>query len=162
MNRAVGVPTRLGTQQSGADQLTHALRRVPRPVWPDLLFLPLATSWPYQPGGRLELQKHHRPNLVDGVNMTYMVGATGFEPATSASRTLRATKLRYAPIKCLLCLLVRTSATVYRNLTEVDLFRGLQLRFTASCKGLRFFTGFHTLRRKKCQPSTHGRKRKRP
>ncbi len=26
------------------------------------------------------------------------VGATGFEPATSASRTLRATKLRYTPI----------------------------------------------------------------
>ena len=26
-----------------------------------------------------------------------MVGVTGFEPATSASRTLRATKLRYTP-----------------------------------------------------------------
>ena len=26
-----------------------------------------------------------------------MVGATGFEPATSSSRTKRATKLRYAP-----------------------------------------------------------------
>jgi hypothetical protein len=27
-----------------------------------------------------------------------MVGVTGFEPATSASRTLRATKLRYTPM----------------------------------------------------------------
>ncbi len=27
-----------------------------------------------------------------------MVGARGFEPPTSASRTLRATRLRYAPI----------------------------------------------------------------
>ncbi len=27
----------------------------------------------------------------------YLVGATGFEPATSSSRTTRATKLRYAP-----------------------------------------------------------------
>ncbi len=27
-----------------------------------------------------------------------MVGANGLEPSTSASRTLRATKLRYAPI----------------------------------------------------------------
>ena len=28
----------------------------------------------------------------------YVVGVTGFEPATSASRTLRATKLRYTPM----------------------------------------------------------------
>lgn len=27
-----------------------------------------------------------------------MVGVTGFEPATSSSRTTRATKLRYTPI----------------------------------------------------------------
>ena len=27
----------------------------------------------------------------------FLVGATGFEPATSSSRTKRATKLRYAP-----------------------------------------------------------------
>ena len=27
-----------------------------------------------------------------------MVGVTGFEPATSASRTLRATKLRHTPL----------------------------------------------------------------
>gem|GEM_PF-5029315 len=27
-----------------------------------------------------------------------LVGATGFEPATSRSRTVRATKLRYAPL----------------------------------------------------------------
>ncbi len=26
-----------------------------------------------------------------------MVGVTGFEPATSSSRTMRATKLRYTP-----------------------------------------------------------------
>lgn len=31
-----------------------------------------------------------------------MVGATGFEPATSWSRTKRATKLRYAPTQRLL------------------------------------------------------------
>src|SRR4051812_18520836 len=29
-----------------------------------------------------------------------MVGMTGFEPATSSSRTKRATKLRYIPIRC--------------------------------------------------------------
>ena len=29
-----------------------------------------------------------------------MVGVTGFEPATSSSRTKRATKLRYIPIRC--------------------------------------------------------------
>ena len=29
---------------------------------------------------------------------TFVVGTAGFEPATSASRTLRATKLRHVPI----------------------------------------------------------------
>jgi hypothetical protein len=29
-----------------------------------------------------------------------LVGMTGFEPATSSSRTKRATKLRYIPIRC--------------------------------------------------------------
>ena len=29
-----------------------------------------------------------------------MVGMTGFEPATSASRTQRSTKLSYIPIEC--------------------------------------------------------------
>lgn len=31
-----------------------------------------------------------------------MVGATGFEPAASWSRTKRATKLRHAPIMCVM------------------------------------------------------------
>ncbi len=30
----------------------------------------------------------------------FLVGMTGFEPATSSSRTKRATKLRYIPIRC--------------------------------------------------------------
>ena len=33
----------------------------------------------------------------EGSEMRLLVGARGFEPPTSASRTLRATKLRYAP-----------------------------------------------------------------
>ena len=32
------------------------------------------------------------------LNLVHMVGTAGLEPATSASRTLRATKLRYVPI----------------------------------------------------------------
>jgi hypothetical protein len=34
---------------------------------------------------------------VTAINAEQMVGARGFEPPTSASRTLRATRLRYAP-----------------------------------------------------------------
>ena len=34
----------------------------------------------------------------DGPNLVHIVGTAGLEPATSASRTLRATKLRYVPI----------------------------------------------------------------
>src|SRR5215207_6896416 len=36
----------------------------------------------------------------DGGPSTLLVGMTGFEPATSSSRTKRATKLRYIPIRC--------------------------------------------------------------
>ena len=32
-------------------------------------------------------------------SLSQMVGVTGFEPATSSSRTKRATKLRYTPLK---------------------------------------------------------------
>ena len=36
-----------------------------------------------------------KKRLFEGV---FMVGVTGFEPATSSTRTKRATKLRYTPI----------------------------------------------------------------
>ena len=41
----------------------------------------------------------HQSTQVENVvkSKLFMVGATGFEPATSRSRTERATKLRYAP-----------------------------------------------------------------
>jgi hypothetical protein len=35
-----------------------------------------------------------------GDPLLFLVGMTGFEPATSSSRTKRATKLRYIPIRC--------------------------------------------------------------
>src|SRR6476660_6439245 len=35
-----------------------------------------------------------------GDPLSIMVGMTGFEPATSSSRTKRATKMRYIPIRC--------------------------------------------------------------
>src|SRR5690606_22867737 len=38
--------------------------------------------------------RHHRQGLW---NATLLVGVTGFEPATSSSRTKRATKLRHTP-----------------------------------------------------------------
>ena len=37
-----------------------------------------------------------------GINKDLKVGARGLEPPTSASRTLRATTLRYAPLSMLL------------------------------------------------------------
>ena len=43
--------------------------------------------------------KHKRgPPL--GETLFQLVGMTGFEPATSSSRTTRATKLRHIPIRC--------------------------------------------------------------
>ena len=38
------------------------------------------------------------PPLRAALTWCFMVGTAGLEPATSASRTLRATKLRYVPI----------------------------------------------------------------
>ena len=43
-----------------------------------------------------EYMRAKRQGLT-GINSDLNVGARGFEPPTSASRTLRATKLRYAP-----------------------------------------------------------------
>jgi hypothetical protein len=39
---------------------------------------------------------------LTGSNKDTNIGARGFEPPTSASRTLRATRLRYAPLTALL------------------------------------------------------------
>ena|GEM_PF-3630667 len=47
----------------------------------------LADFWP------LDCQKFGKAGVCSNV-----VGVTGFEPATSASRTLRATKLRHTPV----------------------------------------------------------------
>src|SRR5206468_12441524 len=55
--------------------------------------------------GRSEPARHHGSALLQGPpargpaprGRREMVGATGFEPATSCSRSRRATKLRYAP-----------------------------------------------------------------
>ena len=38
---------------------------------------------------------------------SFVVGATGFEPATSWSRTKHSTRLSYAPTQCLLTLLLK-------------------------------------------------------
>src|SRR3989338_44140 len=43
-------------------------------------------------------QVGHDRDVHEGMPGGKMVGATGFEPATSCSRSRRATKLRYAPI----------------------------------------------------------------
>ena len=50
--------------------------------------------------GREQQQEHEtgRPRL-GSLGLRRLVGATGFEPATSSSRTKRATGLRYAPNK---------------------------------------------------------------
>ena len=54
----------------------------------------------------MESTPAHQPTTADrcttesgGASGAGVVGATGFEPATSSSRTKRATGLRYAPIK---------------------------------------------------------------
>ena len=38
-------------------------------------------------------------HVGDGLNMGYLVGVAGFEPATSWSQTMRADQLRYTPQK---------------------------------------------------------------
>src|SRR5262249_2487156 len=78
--RCVGFP-------GGAPPMSPPLGEVPVP---DALDLPFDDDL-----GRSESLWYHGRTLH---GWREMVGATGFEPATSCSRSRRATKLRYAPI----------------------------------------------------------------
>ncbi len=52
----------------------------------------------YKRLGQSEAPPAKRPSRGDGSKERHLVGAAGFEPTTSSSRTMRATRLRYAPI----------------------------------------------------------------
>ena len=67
-------------------------------------YLDRIVVWPSQKRGEMVLNAAARPLWKDhdrpfGRSWSNEVGATGFEPATSASRTQRSTKLSYAPIR---------------------------------------------------------------
>ena len=50
---------------------------------------------------RLGIREWFGGRSVPGNDKTGMVGATGFEPVTTRTPSVCATRLRYAPIKCL-------------------------------------------------------------
>ncbi len=76
------------------------------------------------------------PNISSRTSPTkyglHMVGANGLEPSTSASRTLRATKLRYAPIAFLLYRDSRNLQSAPRARFQFDYFFSLCYTLPAS------------------------------
>ena len=54
--------------------------------------------------------KKKRAMTVTSCPVIFLVGATGFEPATSWSQTRRATRLRYAPARMSACVRLERGA----------------------------------------------------